>query len=191
MLPSVVPLLNAIPIEECSICRELVDSFEYRTECGHIYHRNCISQWYRYNRTCPQCRQIINEPETNVLVLVRALVVILCCGVISISGMDIFMTNAFITVPLSSLHIIVYTKLLIASLAFRNNLYKKSIIVFCFVQAILIMYAISLIIQYDVFQTYNFTSKTVIWYDMCSLFIFIIVDVARSAFNATREFLTL
>jgi hypothetical protein len=191
MLPSVVPLLNAVPVEECSICRELVDSFEYRTECGHIYHRNCISQWYTYNRTCPQCRQIISAPDTSMSVLMRSLIGIICCAVISISSVDIFMTNAFITIPLSGLHILVYIKLLIASLVFRNNLYKKSIIIFCFVQAILIMYSISLIIQYDVFQTYNFTSKTVVWYDICSLFIFIIVDIARTAFNATREFLTL
>lgn len=45
-------------VSECSICLE---RFEVNTnvcilECGHIYHKNCISSWFNINHSCPTCR---------------------------------------------------------------------------------------------------------------------------------------
>ncbi|KAG5677386.1 hypothetical protein PVAND_007149 [Polypedilum vanderplanki] len=30
------------------------------TPCGHVYHRECISEWISSSRTCPSCRTIIS-----------------------------------------------------------------------------------------------------------------------------------
>lgn len=43
----------------CSICTEsLTDSTRdvVGNSCGHIYHYNCLLEWIRTVRTCPQCR---------------------------------------------------------------------------------------------------------------------------------------
>lgn len=43
----------------CSICRdgysprELIGSLQ----CGHIFHKKCISTWFTHKRTCPDCNQ--------------------------------------------------------------------------------------------------------------------------------------
>lgn len=51
-------LYNDITDSECSICLE---TFTYNTkvcnlQCGHIYHKSCIKEWFKINSTCPQCR---------------------------------------------------------------------------------------------------------------------------------------
>lgn len=33
-------------------CREIVTALE----CKHIYHTDCISQWFENNTSCPLCR---------------------------------------------------------------------------------------------------------------------------------------
>lgn len=48
------PLLN----EQCCIC---LSSYEYKqgvrkTQCNHIFHKKCVDKWYKYNKTCPICR---------------------------------------------------------------------------------------------------------------------------------------
>ena len=191
MIPSVIPLLRAAPVEECSICHELIDLGRYRTECGHIYHRRCLNQWFGYSRTCPQCRQSINLSDMNQLIILRLFIVILGCAVTIISCMDLLMTNATITKPLSGLHIIVYFKLVLSSFILQDGPYKKAIIIAGITKLLLIIYSISLIIQYDEFQTYIYTSKAVIYYDLIVLATFVIFDIMRTIFTATREFLTL
>jgi hypothetical protein len=53
--------------EECSICLELIcdvveDSEGWdtiaavTTDCGHCFHRMCLSEWQAVSRTCPNCR---------------------------------------------------------------------------------------------------------------------------------------
>jgi hypothetical protein len=37
----------------CSICLE--ENTNYTTECGHVFHKDCIDKWKHYN-TCPYCR---------------------------------------------------------------------------------------------------------------------------------------
>lgn len=44
--------------EECSICHEEICSQCKTLECGHEFHRKCITTWKnRGNYTCPMCRQ--------------------------------------------------------------------------------------------------------------------------------------
>ena len=28
----------------------------YIANCGHVYHRCCISKWFKYSNACPTCR---------------------------------------------------------------------------------------------------------------------------------------
>ena len=49
---------------QCSICLERLN-FSYdvisATECGHIFHNNCLTQWISENPNCPECRKQINS----------------------------------------------------------------------------------------------------------------------------------
>lgn len=51
---------------ECSIC---ITPFEpsdivVHTRCRHTFHKDCISSWYgQGNRTCPNCRRDVEEPD--------------------------------------------------------------------------------------------------------------------------------
>ena len=47
----------------CSIC---IEGFELNheigtTECQHIYHKDCLGQWYNKNSSCPMCRKYISS----------------------------------------------------------------------------------------------------------------------------------
>lgn len=41
----------------CSICFEECPTFELK--CGHLFHKSCIKEWYKTNKTCPLCRKNI------------------------------------------------------------------------------------------------------------------------------------
>ncbi|CAH2095080.1 unnamed protein product [Euphydryas editha] len=47
----------------CTICSNLIDQAEnmYVTECGYLFHFNCISQWISRTKTCPRCRNKITK----------------------------------------------------------------------------------------------------------------------------------
>jgi hypothetical protein len=62
------------PEEECAIC---VKSFEetpseiiFKTDCGHLFHNNCLNQHCNYSKNstqkCPLCRRNITNDCTNV-----------------------------------------------------------------------------------------------------------------------------
>lgn len=41
----------------CSVCQESFgDSDSSVTNCGHVYHHQCIIDWINRNRSCPSCR---------------------------------------------------------------------------------------------------------------------------------------
>ena len=51
----------------CSICLgELNFSKDHisATECGHMYHKSCLSIWFQTKRDCPECRKAINVSKT-------------------------------------------------------------------------------------------------------------------------------
>lgn len=46
---------------ECPICMEALTSNISTTECGHMYHTQCLHTWTRTNPTCPLCRCSFEE----------------------------------------------------------------------------------------------------------------------------------
>ena len=46
--------------EKCSICLEVFrDGMSVaKLRCNHIFHENCINEWFDINFTCPLCKQI-------------------------------------------------------------------------------------------------------------------------------------
>ena len=53
---------------ECSICLEVVkdESKVYRTKCNHLYCVTCINQWTLSNNTCPVCRRLLYQSNSEV-----------------------------------------------------------------------------------------------------------------------------
>jgi hypothetical protein len=47
----------------CYICLETInDDHEKewtKLSCGHESHRLCLADWYRYEQSCPVCREVI------------------------------------------------------------------------------------------------------------------------------------
>ena len=44
-------------VNECPICLEILDDTPTITlPCGHIYHDQCLLDWFEHNMTCPICR---------------------------------------------------------------------------------------------------------------------------------------
>ena len=42
---------------ECSICLKIIQENEkYKTQCNHIFHRDCINRWLMIKQKCPYCR---------------------------------------------------------------------------------------------------------------------------------------
>lgn len=47
-------------VEECSICTENITNVcGGNLPCGHGFHNNCITPWFRNKNTCPNCRSVI------------------------------------------------------------------------------------------------------------------------------------
>jgi hypothetical protein len=48
--------------ENCAICQETITTPATRIRhCGHIFHPNCISEWFTRSVHCPNCRHDIRE----------------------------------------------------------------------------------------------------------------------------------
>lgn len=46
----------------CAICQEPISSGGCRIrQCGHVYHRTCIENWFSMSVRCPVCRHDIRE----------------------------------------------------------------------------------------------------------------------------------
>ena len=54
---------NSNITSNCPICLEDFELGEEASQphCGHIFHKNCISQWWRSNNTCPVCRRAMDN----------------------------------------------------------------------------------------------------------------------------------
>lgn len=57
---------------ECSICLE--NNFENsdplrKLGCDHIFHKHCIKDWMKLNKTCPLCRKEVKKIEKVSLVI--------------------------------------------------------------------------------------------------------------------------
>lgn len=42
----------------CVICLDCLNSKHsiVATDCGHVFHLECLSEWIQKSRTCPECR---------------------------------------------------------------------------------------------------------------------------------------
>jgi hypothetical protein len=50
--------------ENCAICQETITAQCTRLRhCGHIFHPNCISEWFTRSVFCPNCRHDIRETD--------------------------------------------------------------------------------------------------------------------------------
>ena len=46
----------------CAVCQEVISSGACRIrQCGHVYHRSCIVNWFSMSVRCPVCRHDIRE----------------------------------------------------------------------------------------------------------------------------------
>ena len=47
--------------EECIVCYSNLDKNSVKLECGHSFHKNCITKWLYKSMTCPMCRAEIKQ----------------------------------------------------------------------------------------------------------------------------------
>ena len=43
----------------CSVCIEDINLYNQTIsvlKCGHVFHLECLQQWFRTSKTCPECR---------------------------------------------------------------------------------------------------------------------------------------
>lgn len=51
---------------DCAICQDSISSDGCRIRsCQHVYHRNCLSDWFALNVRCPVCRHDIREDQED------------------------------------------------------------------------------------------------------------------------------
>ena len=50
---------NKIDCKECVICKELFKENEFIRilNCSHVFHINCIDEWFKDNKICPICKK--------------------------------------------------------------------------------------------------------------------------------------
>lgn len=55
---TIFPILTFLQFFQCSICmNDLIDGRQVvATRCGHLFHSECIVEWFRHNQICPLCR---------------------------------------------------------------------------------------------------------------------------------------
>ncbi len=57
-----VPVSN----ETCAICQDVMNSATRIRHCGHVFHAQCITQWFTMNARCPICRHDIRSLRITV-----------------------------------------------------------------------------------------------------------------------------
>ena len=51
-----------IAVDTCSICLSDLTDNKTTLECGHTFHADCISSWFRSQHvSCPECRGVPNK----------------------------------------------------------------------------------------------------------------------------------
>ena len=47
------------PLDECSICLDLLQGEVVTLCCQHSYHKKCVTDWISAHNTCPLCRKSV------------------------------------------------------------------------------------------------------------------------------------
>lgn len=63
---------NSYILENCGICLSLLD-IEYKLDCEHGFHRECILEWLKIQRSCPCCRKIVKLVHLDFLMKIKIL----------------------------------------------------------------------------------------------------------------------
>lgn len=77
---------------ECIICSDILDNKEIIVlRCKHYFHLKCIELWFKNKRTCPYCRQYIDEDKDKEVkyddklgIMLSILITILFCFILLI-----------------------------------------------------------------------------------------------------------
>ncbi|KAI1303719.1 E3 ubiquitin-protein ligase AMFR [Halotydeus destructor] len=54
------------PCDQCAICLENLTAPLELLPCSHVYHKNCIKQWYAKDMTCPLCKGSLSRDQQDV-----------------------------------------------------------------------------------------------------------------------------
>lgn len=62
--------VNLVNQYDCSICYESYDKGSVGAlKCGHIFHRNCLMQWFKLGTTCPKCNETSSMEDSRTVFL--------------------------------------------------------------------------------------------------------------------------
>ena len=57
-------IINPIYTDTCNICLDNMSETIYM-DCGHSFHKDCITRWLTTKNTCPCCRKTLIENNQN------------------------------------------------------------------------------------------------------------------------------
>ncbi len=80
--------------KECSICLNIISENEQKLECGHVFHKECISKWFLRSITCPCCRVKV---KSDILEYYVAFDIILNCELLTYNFIINFNKNDDVT----------------------------------------------------------------------------------------------
>ena len=69
--PSVDQLTTALEHDvnthdaNCAVCQDTVSSGTRLRQCGHVFHRACIMNWFEMSSRCPVCRDDVREQRAD------------------------------------------------------------------------------------------------------------------------------
>jgi hypothetical protein len=69
--PSVQQLASAMEHDvdtqdgNCAVCQDTVGSGTRLRNCGHVFHRTCITNWFEMSSRCPVCRDDVRVPRAS------------------------------------------------------------------------------------------------------------------------------
>ena len=63
-------IYNSVDISDevmCSICRVnfVNNDIIRKLQCGHLFHHNCVDNWFKNHTTCPVCRYSLIQIDDN------------------------------------------------------------------------------------------------------------------------------
>jgi len=48
-------------IYDCCICMDDIKNDNFKTECDHVFHKECLDEWLKNSSTCPICRSQVGS----------------------------------------------------------------------------------------------------------------------------------